>query len=121
MIEYTAPKVLTSGVRLGWADPETDPADIDWAARQAAAAIPFKVIDGRPVNPCKKLPGETRIQRGRNELGRWGENLVADANASVSDEYGDLWTVLVERNRGRGWGFPGGFRDLGETSVEAAR
>jgi hypothetical protein len=39
---YTHPDVLTIGVRDGWADPQTDPTRIDWAARQATAAIPFR-------------------------------------------------------------------------------
>lgn len=116
MLEYTDPNVLTRGVRRGWADPETDPADINWPARQPVAAIPYKVINGRPVNPCER----TRIQRGRNKLGRWAENLAADALASVQDESGDRWVLLVERNRDRGWGMPGGFQDPGESAVEAA-
>src|SRR5947208_1119375 len=50
---YTHPDVLAAAARgEQWADPETDPTRIDWAPRQAAAAIPFQVIDGRPVNPC---------------------------------------------------------------------
>jgi hypothetical protein len=49
---YTHPDVFALGVELGWAEPETDPACIDWPSRQAAAAIPFEVVDGRPVNPC---------------------------------------------------------------------
>ncbi|NDU74058.1 NUDIX domain-containing protein [Actinomadura sp. DSM 109109] len=117
MREHTDEIVLTEGVRDGWADPETDPAKIDWTARLLAAAIPFKVVNGRPVNPCEKdLP----VQRGRNGLGRWSENLTADALVSVRDEFGDRWVVLVERNRGRGWGLPGGFLNPGETPVEAA-
>ncbi|MGI5208703.1 NUDIX domain-containing protein [Spirillospora sp. CA-108201] len=112
MREYTDPIVLTEGVREGWADRETDPADIAWQARQDAALIPFEVINGRPVNPCET----TLIQHGRNLLGRWAENRTADALASVLDEYGDRWALLVERNRGRGWGMAGGFENLGEKS-----
>ncbi|MEV0662969.1 NUDIX domain-containing protein [Actinomadura luteofluorescens] len=115
MREYTDPIVLTTGVREGWADPETDPTRIVWAARQPAL-IPFEVVNGRPVNPREKTP----IQRGRNQLGGWAENLTADALASALDEFGNRWIVLVERNRGRGWGLPGGFQDPGETSVVAA-
>lgn len=117
MREYTDPSVLTQGVREGWADRETDPACIDWQARQDAALIPFEVINGRPVNRHEKTP----IQRGRNLLGRWAENRTADALASVLDEHGDRWALLIERNRGRGWGMSGGFVDLGErSSVQAA-
>lgn len=45
---------------------------------------------------------------------------TADALAWVLDEDGNRWIVLVERNRGRGWGLPGGFLDSEETFVEAA-
>ena len=65
---YTHPDVLGVGVRDGWADPETDPARIDWEQRQKTAAIPFTVVNDRPVNPCEK----TGIAHGRNELGHWG-------------------------------------------------
>jgi hypothetical protein len=65
---FTHPSVL-QGIADGaeWADPIMDPAEIDWAPRQARAAIPFKVVNGRPVNPCQK----TGIEHGRNELGQW--------------------------------------------------
>jgi hypothetical protein len=78
--DYTHPDVLTLGVAQGWAEAETDPARIDWAERQARAAIPFEVVDGRPVNPCEK----TGITRGRNEMGRWGEQQMADALVAMS-------------------------------------
>lgn len=114
--EYTHPDVLTVGVQAGWADPETDPTLIDWAARQAAAAIPFEVVNGRPVNPCE----HTAVRYGRNERGRWGETLVADALLTTTDRAGHRWTILVERADGRGWALPGGHIDPGESPVEAA-
>jgi 8-oxo-dGTP pyrophosphatase MutT (NUDIX family) len=77
---YTHPDVFTLGVAEGWAEAETDPTRIDWPARQAAAAIPFEVIDGRPVNPCETTP----VRHGRNEMGRWGETLMADALVTVT-------------------------------------
>src|SRR5690606_30606846 len=113
---YTAPEVLTVGVTEGWADPETDPTRIDWTARQARAAIPFEVIDGRPVNPCEK----TGIRHGRNELGHWGEALAADALVTVTDPAGGRWVVMVERSDGHGWAIPGGYVDPGESALEAA-
>ncbi|GAA4390830.1 hypothetical protein GCM10023088_67240 [Actinomadura verrucosospora] len=116
MREYTDEIVLTVGVAEGWADREEDPTEINWTIRQRVAAIPFEVINGRPVNPCEK----TSIQRGRNKLGRWGENLTGDGLASVLDEFGDRWVLLVDRNRGRGWGLPGGFQNPGETAVDTA-
>jgi 8-oxo-dGTP pyrophosphatase MutT (NUDIX family) len=113
---YTHPDVLTIGVRDGWADPETDPTRIDWPARQAAAAIPFQVVDERPVNPC----GPTGIRYGRNELGHWGEALAADALISATDRTGRRWVLMVERSDDHGWAIPGGHVDPGETPVEAA-
>jgi ADP-ribose pyrophosphatase len=115
-VEYTHPDVFTRGVREGWADPETDPTKIHWPPRQARAAIPFKVVDGRPVNPCEK----TRIRYGRNELGHWGEQLAADALVSATDGQGRRRIVMVERGDGHGWAAPGGYVDPGETPREAA-
>ncbi|MGW5265694.1 NUDIX domain-containing protein [Microbispora sp. NPDC004025] len=115
-ITYTHPDVLTLGVRQGWADPQTDPTRIDWTARQATAAIPFEVIDGRPVNPCER----TGIRYGRNELGHWGEALAADAIVTATDHDGHRWLVMVERRDGHGWALPGGHVDPGEDPVHAA-
>lgn len=112
---YTDPDVLAIGVRDGWADPETDPTRIDWPARQAAAAIPFEVVDGRPVNPCE----QTAVRYGRNELGHWGEQLAADALVSAID-LNHKWIVMVERGDGHGWALPGGYVDPGETPPAAA-
>lgn len=113
---YTHPDVLTIGVRDGWADPQTDPTRIDWTARQAAAAIPFAVMDGRPVNPCEN----TGIRYGRNELGHWGEALAADAIVTATDLSGRRWIVMVERGDGHGWALPGGMVDPGEIPAAAA-
>jgi ADP-ribose pyrophosphatase len=113
---WTHPDVLTVGIDQGWADPETDPALIDWPARLAAAAIPYAVTaDGRPVNPR----ASTGITRGRNELGRWGENLMADALVTVIVSGGRL-VLMVERGDGLGWAVPGGAADPGETGEQAA-
>lgn len=109
--DWTDPRVLTHGVERGWADPETDPALINWAERQARAAIRFTVLDGRPVNPCTT----TTIRYGRNRLGRWGENLAGDALVTAG---GHL--LLVERRDGKGWAVPGGFAELGEPGHDAA-
>lgn len=112
----THPDVLTSGVAEGWAEPETDPARIDWPARQAAAAIPFQVIDDRPVNPCER----TAVRHGRSEMGYWGENLMADALVTVTRGR-SRWLLMVERRDGLGWAVPGGHVEAGETGVQAAR
>ncbi|WP_068920888.1 RapZ C-terminal domain-containing protein [Planobispora rosea] len=113
---YTHPDVLTIGVRDGWADPETDPARIDWTARQAAALIPFTVVDGRPVNPY----APTGIRYGRGELGHWGEQVCADAIVTATDPTGRQWLVMVERDDGHGWALPGGTVDPGEDPATAA-
>jgi ADP-ribose pyrophosphatase len=115
-VTYTHPDVLTLGVRAGWADPQTDPTRIDWTTRQATAAIPFDVVDGRPVNPCES----TGIRYGRNELGHWGEALAADALMTVHDHIGRRWIVMVERSDGHGWALPGAFVDPGEAPADAA-
>ncbi|REF00329.1 NUDIX domain-containing protein [Thermomonospora umbrina] len=113
---YTHPDVYDKGVREGWAEAETDPTRIDWPTRQARAAIPFPVINGRPVNPCER----TRVRFGRNELGHWGEQLCADALVSAEHD-GRRRIVMVERADGHGWALPGGYVDLGETPLQAAR
>ncbi|MBL6277848.1 NUDIX domain-containing protein [Micromonospora fiedleri] len=114
---YTHPSVL-DGIAAGapWADPTMDPADIDWTARRAAAAIPFPLVDGRPVNPY----GPTGIRYGRNELGHWGEQQCADAIVTAVDTEGTRWLLLIERGDGHGWALPGGYVDPGENPTAAA-
>jgi 8-oxo-dGTP pyrophosphatase MutT (NUDIX family) len=112
---YTHPDVLTTGVTEGWADPETDPSRIDWADLAAAAAFPFEVIDGRPVNPF----GPTGIRYGRNELGHWGEKRAADAIV-LAWFAGVRHLLLVERDDDHGWAIPGGCLDPGEDALAAA-
>ncbi|MEU4514023.1 NUDIX domain-containing protein [Nonomuraea wenchangensis] len=112
---FTHPDVFDKGVQEGWADPRTDPTRIDWTSRQAAAAIPFMVIDGRPVNPCES----TGIRYGRNELGHWGEQLAADAIVTADTEAG-RWLVMVERSDWHGWALPGGYVEPGEDPEAAA-
>jgi ADP-ribose pyrophosphatase YjhB (NUDIX family) len=117
---YTSPDVLQAYADGGpgdgdWADPP-DPAMIDWPFRQAAAAIWFNVTAaGRPVSPF----GPARVRHGRNELGRWGENLAADAVVTATYA-GIRWLLMVERCDGYGWAVPGGGLEAGETGTEAA-
>jgi ADP-ribose pyrophosphatase len=114
--EHTDAEVLTTGVAEGWADPEDDPALIDWDARLAAAAIPYQVTaDGRPVSPF----ASTGRPRGRNKLGRWGENLMADAQLTATFN-GTRHVLLIRRGDGTGWTFPGGSVEPGETGTQAA-
>jgi ADP-ribose pyrophosphatase YjhB (NUDIX family) len=113
---YTHPSVL-EGIATGadWADPVMDPSEIDWDERRKRAAMPFPVVDGRPVNPCES----TGIRYGRNEMGHWGERLMADALVTV------VWNgvrhiLLVERDDGHGYAVPGGHVEAGETGHQAA-
>lgn len=127
VITWTDPSVF-EGIRNGasWADPECDPTRINWEARQATAAIPFKVVNGRPVSP---LPA-TSVRYGRNELGHWGEQLAADAvvlateaNAPEPDYKHSKprrWVALIERKDGHGWAIPGGYVEPGEDPATAA-
>lgn len=113
---FTHLDVLTTGVDEGWAERETDPTKIDWAPRQAAAAIPFRLFNGRPVNPCEK----TRIRYGRNQMGRWGETLMGDALV-IAYRYGLIrFLLMIERDDGNGWAVPGGHAENGETGTDAA-
>ena len=130
-MEFTHPSVI-EGIRTGagWADPTMDPTTIDWAGRQARAAIPFRVVDGRPVNPRE----QTTVRHGRNEMGHWGEALAADALVTVSHRpwLRAAWrwltrqptavrhVLLVERDDGHGWAIPGGHVDPGEAPLSAA-
>ncbi|GAA0445263.1 hypothetical protein Acor_83440 [Acrocarpospora corrugata] len=110
-VTYTHPDVLTTGVQEGWADPRTDPAHIDWPARQRAAALPFAVVNGRPLNPH----APTGIRYGRNELGHWGEQLAADAVVTATDADGSRWLAMVERRDGHGWALPAATWSPGKT------
>lgn len=116
MVTFTHPSVL-AGIAAGasWADPETDPTRINWRDRIAAAAVPFEVIDGRPVNPA----APTGIRYGRNELGHWGEKQAADAIVTARAP-GGRWLLMVERDDDHGWAIPGGCLDPGEDALTAA-
>lgn len=103
------------GIEQGWAERETDPTRIDWTERRARAAIPFKVVNGRPVNPCEK----TAVPYGRNQMGLWGENLMADALVTMTD-LGTRFLLMVRRGDGLGWALPGGAVEPGETGAQAA-
>ncbi|WP_320069559.1 NUDIX domain-containing protein [Micromonospora sp. RTGN7] len=114
---WTDPSVL-DGIAAGapWADPTMDPTVIDWPARQAAALVPFAVVDGRPVNPH----APTGVRYGRNLLGHWGEQVCADAIVTATDDEGTRWLLMVERGDGGGFAVPGGYVDPGEDPTAAA-
>jgi ADP-ribose pyrophosphatase YjhB (NUDIX family) len=113
---YTHPDVLGKGVKEGWADAETDPTRIDWPARQAAAAVPFRVVNSQPENPCEA----TAVHDGRNGLGLWGENLMADAIVTVESTGRRRHLLMIERGDGNGWAVPGGSVEPGENGQDAA-
>jgi ADP-ribose pyrophosphatase len=116
-VTFTHPDVLAAAAAgESWADPETDPTRIDWYPRRYVAAIPFELVDGRPVNPCES----TGIRYGRNELGHWGEQVCADALVTFTDYAGRRWALMVERSDGHGWALPGGKVDPGEDPADAA-
>ncbi|MDM4720866.1 NUDIX domain-containing protein [Micromonospora sp. WMMA1363] len=114
---YTHPSVL-EGIAAGasWADSTMDPTVIDWTERQRRAAIPFAVVDGRPVAPAPP----TGIRYGRNRLGHWGEAQAADAIVTARDIDGVRCLLLIERGDGFGWALPGGHVDPGEIPTAAA-
>lgn len=116
VVDYTDPSVL-DGIAAGavWADPTMDPTAIDWTPRRQQAAIPFPLVDGRPVNPY----APTGIRYGRNQLGHWGEQQCADAIVTATTG-GWRWLLLVERGDGHGWALPGGYLDPGEDPTDAA-
>jgi ADP-ribose pyrophosphatase len=119
MQEFTDQSVI-DGIASGasWADPTMDPTVIDWTERQARAAVPFTVVNGRPVIPSG--PGSTPVRYGRNHLGHWGEQRCADALVVATSSAGRRWVLLVERGDGNGWAMPGGYVDPGETAMDAA-
>jgi ADP-ribose pyrophosphatase YjhB (NUDIX family) len=114
--EFTDISVLTTGVADGWADPEEDPALIDWPPRQGRAVIWFDVDGGRPVSPAGHA---TTVRRGRNRLGRWGENPAADAIVTATCA-GVRHLLMVDRDDDNGWAVPGGMAEPGENGVVTA-
>jgi ADP-ribose pyrophosphatase len=112
------------GIAAGaaWADPRDAYEITNWPALQASAAIWFKVVDGRPVNP----EAPTGRRYGRNECGHWGEALAADALVIVHLRVSRLravwrwltrrpttvrYVLMIEREDGHGWALPGGHVD----------
>ncbi len=107
--ELRADGSLADSVRAGWAEPSTDPTTIDFAPRQAAALLPYTVVDGWPLNPT----GRTG-RCGRN-LGRWGENAAADPIV-IADTPAGPHVLLIRREDCGQWAIPGGMVDPGETA-----
>lgn len=91
-----------------------DPTLIDWPQRQAAASIPFDVIDGRPVKP-----GQLTGLKGLNELWFWGPQECVDAFVFIHTPARATYLLMIEREDGHGWAVPGGKIDPGETDLQA--
>lgn len=109
------PENLAASVAEGWAEPYETPQDVpDWAARRAAAVVPFDLdSQGGPVNPAG------RIGRVGRNLGKWGENAAADA--IVIAGHGEQRRVLLIRRSDVGeWAIPGGMVEPGESAVVAS-
>lgn len=102
--EYTAPDVLHAAE----ADPD-DPSAVDWPARQRGTAVPFEVVDGKPVNPGPA----TGIREGRGELWFWGPQDAVDAVVTATC-YGVPHLLMIWRRDGHGVAVPGGKIDPGE-------
>ncbi|QRP44744.1 NUDIX domain-containing protein [Amycolatopsis sp. FDAARGOS 1241] len=104
---------LERSVREGWADPYATPDEVpDWADRQAAALVPYRLDDrGRPLNPTG------RTGRTGRYLGKWGENQAVDpiVVAGVAQPQ----VLLILRDDCREWAIPGGMVDPGETAPHA--
>lgn len=108
------PLALSMSGSPAWAEPAATPYNVtDWPARQAAALVPFTVLDGVPHNPA----GRTG-RSGRN-LGRWGENTAADAVVYTATEQG-RHLLLIRRGDTGQWALPGGMVEPGETSRAAS-
>lgn len=88
-----------------------DPKLIDWAARQARAAVPFNVVNGHPINPTH----DPNLKPDRGDLWHWGEAVCSDAIVftTAADE---RRLLLIERGDGHGWALPGGGLDEGESA-----
>src|SRR6266545_1091734 len=102
---------LADSVRAGWAEPATDPTHLDLRPRQAAALLPYTVVDGRPRNPTGRT-GRT----GRN-LGRWGENAAADPIVVTGAATGRR-VLLIRREDCGQWAIPGGMVEAGVDLTE---
>lgn len=88
-----------------------DPQLIDWTERQAAAAVPFDVRGGLPINPRPRAD----LKPGRGDLWHWGEAVCSDAIVFATIA-GKRQLLLIERGDGHGWALPGGGLDEGETA-----
>ncbi len=132
-VNFVAPVVIDSVWAPGkspqnaWADPE----DISKIAQQikdgrkrvipfgeSATGLPYRVVDGKPINPL----GKTGIS-GRGELGLWGANPAADPVIFKINNH-KLYVLLIKRNDGGNvisseWAIPGGMLDTEDHRLSA--
>ncbi|WIX82842.1 NUDIX domain-containing protein [Amycolatopsis carbonis] len=106
---------LERSVREGWADPYATPSDVpDWADRQAAALVPYRLDERRrPLNPTG------RTGRCGRHLGKWGENQAADPIVVAGAGGAEPQVLLILRQDCAEWAIPGGMVDPGETAERA--
>jgi len=113
--DITPPRYQPAGIEANpkARDRVTDPRQItDWPARQAAALVPFDVIDGRPVNPAGPTGRVGRM------LPAWGENQAADPIVTADSPDGRR-VLLIRRADTGHWAIPGGKVEPGETATDA--
>ena len=115
--DITPPELCAEGIAAsvaqGWAEPETTPLAVDFAARQYLALVPYRVVNGRPRNPSG------RTGRVGRDLGRWGENSAADAIVVADTPHG-RFVLLIRRDDCGRWALPGGMVEPGEFVLTAA-
>ncbi|MGW4487432.1 NUDIX domain-containing protein [Amycolatopsis sp. NPDC004368] len=106
---------LERSVRAGWADPHATPSDVpDWADRQAAALVPYRLDERRrPLNPTG------RTGRTGRHLGKWGENQAVDPIVVAGAGGAAPQVLLILREDSAEWAIPGGMVDPGETAARA--
>ncbi|MEV6905113.1 NUDIX domain-containing protein [Amycolatopsis sp. NPDC051372] len=106
---------LERSVREGWADRFATPSDVpDWAGRQAAALVPYRLDERRrPLNPTG------RTGRSGRHLGRWGENQAVDPIVVAGAGGAEPRVLLILRQDCAEWAIPGGMVDPGETAARA--
>ncbi|MEV4604729.1 NUDIX domain-containing protein [Amycolatopsis sp. NPDC049253] len=102
-------------MREGWADPYATPRDVpDWADRQAAALVSYRLDERRrPLNPTG------RTGRPGRHLGKWGENQAADPIVVAGAGGAEPQVLLILRRDCAEWAIPGGMVDPGETAERA--
>jgi ADP-ribose pyrophosphatase YjhB (NUDIX family) len=86
------------------------------ATRNATSTEPWIRHDtdaGGPVNPV-----EPNLPPGSSIPGRAGEVRAVDPVVTVVTTDGQRWLLLIRRGDGRGWAFPGGKLNPGESVID---